>query len=35
MSPLYEQSLIGIIVPPIVIPIEDCQYKGEHPRFRA
>ena len=24
MSPFYEQSFIGILVPPITIPIQDC-----------
>ena len=31
-------SFIGIVVPPITIPTEDCftaSQKGEHPKFRV
>ena len=34
-SPFYEQSFIGIIVPPIGLPIEDCVYKWRHPKVLA
>ena len=34
MLPLMYQSLIGILVPPIGIPIKGCQYKGEHPKLQ-
>ena len=30
-SPLYEQSLIGILVHPIVFLMKDCQHKGNIP----
>ena len=30
-SPLYGQSLLGIVVPPIIIPIRDCLFQGGHP----
>ena len=31
-SPLYEQSLIGIIVPPAITPMKDFAYKREYPK---
>ena len=32
MLPLYEQSLVGIIVGGSIIPIKACEYKGEYPK---
>ena len=34
-SPFSEQSLIGIIVPPMMIPIKDCCFRGNIPRLRG
>ena len=33
IPPYTRSSLFGIVVPPIRIPIKDCQYKGEHPIY--
>ena len=35
MFPFYEHSLVGTIIGGTIIPVRDCQYKGEHPKFRA
>ena len=32
---LCESSLLGIIVPPIVMPVKDCKYKGEYPKAKV
>ena len=32
-SPHILQSLIGIIVHPIILPTNDCEEKGQHPKF--
>ena len=32
-SSFYEKSLIGARVHPIIIPIKDCEYEGEHPNL--
>ena len=32
-SPLDYSTLLGVIVPPIRIPVKDCEYKGEHPNL--
>ena len=32
VPPLYSQSLIGTIIGGTVMPIKDCEYKGEHPK---
>ena len=34
-SPLYQQSLMGIIQGGAVTPIEDSSYKGEHPQSKV
>ena len=32
-SPIYEKSFVGDYSPPIVIPIKDSYYRGEHPNL--
>ena len=33
ISPFYSQCFMGILVPLTIILIQDCLYKGAHPKM--
>ena len=34
-SPIYEQSLVGVLIGGTIIPTKDFEHKGEHPKVNT